>query len=164
MVSQPGSYERSFAFWIRIWTSPPHRATSKPGEAAPGPFYLGTVRNVFERTLPLAEQETIREPLIRMCLSYLDMSGGYPINPAVVATDPEALFEFLIRGQGIQLTNPHLVHTAVASGDVLRILPEWSGPSATLYAVRAGGRVQPLKVRVFIDYLTEHLDEVLQLS
>jgi len=88
----------------------------------------------------------------------------YPINPAVVATDPEALFEFLIRGQGIQLTNPHLVHTAVASGDVLRILPEWSGPSATLYAVRAGGRVQPLKVRVFIDYLTEHLDEVLQLS
>lgn len=90
--------------------------------------------------------------------------ADYPIRPTVVATDPEALFEFLIRGQGIQLTNPHLVHAAVASGEVMRILPEWSGPSATLYAVRAGARVQPLKVRVFIDYLTEHLDEVLRLS
>lgn len=88
----------------------------------------------------------------------------FPINPAVVATDPEALFEFLIRGQGIQLTNPHLVHQAVAAGDVVRILPEWSGPCATLYAVRAGGRVQPLKVGSFIDYLSENLENVLRLT
>lgn len=86
----------------------------------------------------------------------------YPIDPAVVATDPEALFEFLIRGQGIQLTNPHLVHATVVSGDLVRVLPEWSRPSATLYAVRAGGRVQPLKVRAFIDYLTAHLENVLR--
>jgi DNA-binding transcriptional LysR family regulator len=88
----------------------------------------------------------------------------FPINPAVVATDPEALFEFLIRGQGIQLTNPHLVHGAVEAGDVVQILPEWSGPNATLYAVRAGGRVQPLKVRSFIDYLSENLESVLRLT
>lgn len=37
---------------------------------------FGTVRNVFERNLPEAEQETIRDQLIRMCLSYLEMSGG----------------------------------------------------------------------------------------
>ncbi|MGN7295431.1 LysR substrate-binding domain-containing protein [Rhizobium sp. SAFR-030] len=88
----------------------------------------------------------------------------FPINPVVVATDPEALLEFLIRGQGIQLTNPHLVHQAAEAGDVIRILPEWSGPSATLHAVRAGGRVQPLKVRAFIDYLSENLENVLRLS
>lgn len=89
--------------------------------------------------------------------------ASYPINPAVVATDPEGLIEFLIRGQGIQLTNPFLVHAAVKSGEVVRILPDWSGPSAILYAVRAGGRVQPLKVRAFIDYLAQHLDEALHL-
>ncbi|HEV7436138.1 MAG TPA: LysR substrate-binding domain-containing protein [Pseudorhizobium sp.] len=88
--------------------------------------------------------------------------NDYPINPAVVATDPGALFEFLIRGQGIQLTTPYLVGAALATGEIVRILPEWSGPSATLYAVRAGGRVQPLKVRAFINYLTEHLDKALQ--
>jgi AcrR family transcriptional regulator len=37
---------------------------------------FGTVRNVFERNLPEVQQEPIREQLIRMCLSYLDMSGG----------------------------------------------------------------------------------------
>lgn len=89
--------------------------------------------------------------------------ASYPINPAVVATDPEGLIEFLIRGQGIQLTNPYLVQAAVKSGEVVRILPEWSGPGAILYAVRAGGRVQPLKVRAFIDYLAQHLDEALRL-
>ena len=87
--------------------------------------------------------------------------ADYPINPAVVATDPEALLAFLVAGQGIQLTNPYLVRAAVEAGEVVRILPEWHGPEATLYAVRAGGRVQPLKVRAFIDYLAEHLEEVL---
>lgn len=37
---------------------------------------FGTVRNVFERNLPEVQQEPIREQLIRMCLSYLDMSGS----------------------------------------------------------------------------------------
>jgi DNA-binding transcriptional LysR family regulator len=86
----------------------------------------------------------------------------YPINPTVVATDPEALYEFLVRGQGIQLTNQYLVQQAVEAGELVRILPEWSGPDATLYAVRAGGRVQPLKVKVFLDHLAGHLAEVLQ--
>lgn len=90
-------------------------------------------------------------------------TASYAINPAVVATDPEALFEFLTRGQGIQLTNPYLVQAAVESGEVVRVLPEWSGPTATLYAVRAGGRVQPLKVRAFIDYLAQHLDKALRM-
>ena len=37
---------------------------------------FGTVRNVFERNLPAAEQRAIRAQLTVMCLSYLDISGG----------------------------------------------------------------------------------------
>ncbi len=37
---------------------------------------FGTVRNVFERNLPISEQMTIREQLTTMCLSYLERSGG----------------------------------------------------------------------------------------
>lgn len=37
---------------------------------------FGTVRNVFERNLPIPEQHAVREQLIVMCLSYLDFSGG----------------------------------------------------------------------------------------
>ncbi|MDO6966815.1 TetR/AcrR family transcriptional regulator [Rhizobium alvei] len=37
---------------------------------------FGTVRNVFERNLPVKEQAAIREQLIAMCLSYLQSCGG----------------------------------------------------------------------------------------
>lgn len=37
---------------------------------------FGTVRNVFERNLPEAEQAAIRGQLTKMCLSYLDLAGG----------------------------------------------------------------------------------------
>lgn len=35
---------------------------------------FGTVRNVFERNLPVAEQIAVRQQLIEMCLSYLERS------------------------------------------------------------------------------------------
>ncbi|HEV7436139.1 MAG TPA: hypothetical protein VGO22_14860 [Pseudorhizobium sp.] len=35
-----------------------------------------TVRNVFERSLSVAEQKAVREQLIRICTPYLDLSGG----------------------------------------------------------------------------------------
>jgi AcrR family transcriptional regulator len=38
---------------------------------------FGTVRNVFERNLPVCEQEAIRHQLMTMCLSYLKASGGF---------------------------------------------------------------------------------------
>lgn len=37
---------------------------------------FGTVRNVFERNLPVCEQEAVRHQLMTMCLSYLEASGG----------------------------------------------------------------------------------------
>lgn len=37
---------------------------------------FGTVRNVFERNLPSAQQSAIRRQLATMCLSYLKASGG----------------------------------------------------------------------------------------
>ncbi len=37
---------------------------------------FGTVRNVFERNLPPADQEAIREELTRMCLAYLAIAGA----------------------------------------------------------------------------------------
>ena len=36
---------------------------------------FGTVRNVFERNLPVCEQEAVRHQLIAMCLSYLQAWG-----------------------------------------------------------------------------------------
>jgi AcrR family transcriptional regulator len=37
---------------------------------------FGTVRNVFERNLPLTLQVDIRKQLVAMCMSYLERAGG----------------------------------------------------------------------------------------
>ena len=38
------------------------------------------------------------------------------------------------------------------------MLHEWSGPAPTLDAMRAGGRIQPPKVRAFLDFLVPRLN------
>jgi len=37
---------------------------------------FGTVRNVFERSMPAELQADIRSQLVAMCLSYLEGAGG----------------------------------------------------------------------------------------
>ena len=81
-----------------------------------------------------------------------------PLRPVVVASDPEALHSFLLAGDGLLMTNHLRVAADVAAGRLVRVLPEWDGPEPALWAVRPGGRVQPPKVRAFLDFLTPRLD------
>lgn len=46
---------------------------------------FGTVRNVFERNLPSADQNAIRDEMRRMCLAYLAMAGGEVFPPIQAA-------------------------------------------------------------------------------
>ncbi|KXF75619.1 transcriptional regulator [Paramesorhizobium deserti] len=82
----------------------------------------------------------------------------FPIRPVAVAGDPEGLHGFLLAGDGLQLSNHVLVRADVAAGRLVRVLPEWSGPEFGLYALRAGGRVQPPKLKAFMDFLLPRLD------
>ncbi|GAB1583851.1 LysR substrate-binding domain-containing protein [Phyllobacterium phragmitis] len=82
----------------------------------------------------------------------------FPINPVAVAGDPEGLHGFLLAGDGLQLTNHMLAAGDVAAGRLVRVLPDWSGPELGLYALRAGGRVQPPKLKAFMDFLVPRLD------
>jgi DNA-binding transcriptional LysR family regulator len=84
--------------------------------------------------------------------------SAYAIRPVAVAGDPEALHGFLLAGDGLQLTNHVLVKADVEAGKLVRVLPEWSGPEFTLYALRASGPVQPPKLSAFMDFLLPRLD------
>jgi DNA-binding transcriptional LysR family regulator len=81
-----------------------------------------------------------------------------PLRPVAVASDPEALHIFLLAGDGLLMTNHSRVAADVAAGRLVRILSEWDGPEPALYAVRPGGRVQPPKVKAFLDFLVPRLD------
>jgi DNA-binding transcriptional LysR family regulator len=75
-----------------------------------------------------------------------------------VASDPEALHSFLLAGDGLLMTNHLRVAADVAAGRLVRVLADWDGPEPVLYAVRPGGRVQPPKVKAFLDFLAPRLD------
>lgn len=89
-------------------------------------------------------------------------SGGersqFKVRAVAVASDPEALQGFLLEGVGLFMTNHVRVKSDVAAGRLVRVLPEWAGPEPTLYAIRPGGRVQPPKVKAFLDFLIPRLD------
>lgn len=82
----------------------------------------------------------------------------FPVRPIAVASDPEGLHGFLLAGEGLQMTSHLRVRADVAAGRLVHVLPEWSGPAPTLYAMRAGGRIQPPKVRAFLDFLVPRLN------
>ncbi|PDT81759.1 LysR family transcriptional regulator [Sinorhizobium sp. BJ1] len=97
-------------------------------------------------------------PLVAWPLSNGGERSQFKVRPVAVASDPDALHEFLLAGVGLLMTNDVRVKSDVAAGRLVRVLPEWAGPEPTLYAIRPGGRVQPPKVKAFLDFLIPRLD------
>jgi DNA-binding transcriptional LysR family regulator len=91
-----------------------------------------------------------------------DGDGGalrdYPIDPVVVADDPQALKGPLFAGEGLMMATDMIMRDAVAEGLVQPILAGWTGRCPALNAVFPRGHIQPPKVRVFIDFLVSRLD------
>lgn len=77
------------------------------------------------------------------------------IKPVVIADNAEALRKLALSGTGIALLATFVISDDLQSGRLERVLPQWSGPESSIWAVYPSGRFLPLKVRVFIDYLVE---------
>ncbi|RCS22585.1 LysR family transcriptional regulator [Phyllobacterium salinisoli] len=97
-------------------------------------------------------------PGVEWPLSHGGERSQFKVRAVAVASDPEALHRFLLEGVGLLMTNHVRVKSDVAAGRLVRVLPEWVGPEPTLYAIRPGGRVQPPKVKAFLDFLIPRLD------
>lgn len=82
----------------------------------------------------------------------------FPINPMIVANDPSALNNAMLRGEGLLLTADVLAKPYIESGMVTRVLAGWAGPEYDFNAVFAGGRLISPKVRAFVDFLVERLN------
>jgi DNA-binding transcriptional LysR family regulator len=106
----------------------------------------------------LLVQHFFERPVVEWPLTKGDQHLNAPLRPVAVASDPEALHSFLLAGDGLLMTNHLRVAADVAAGRLVRVLPDWNGPEPVLYAVRPGGRVQPPKVKAFLDFLAPRLD------
>ena len=70
---------------------------------------------------------------------------------------PGALAAMLRQGAGISVLDQYTAQENIASGKLVRLLPEWQLPSGGIYAVYPPGRHVSARVRTFIDFYRELL-------
>lgn len=79
------------------------------------------------------------------------------INPTVMGSDLILLRELACQGGGVALLPNSITKEALALGQLVHVLPEWTVPHGILHAVYPSRRGMLPAVRVFINYLVEQL-------
>ncbi|TEA80166.1 LysR family transcriptional regulator [Allopusillimonas ginsengisoli] len=77
----------------------------------------------------------------------------FPVQPVMVASDPEFLRPALYAGEGITLAMHASMKDDIESGKLSAVLADWSGPEQAVHAVYPQSRVMAPKVRAFVDYV-----------
>jgi len=67
------------------------------------------------------------------------------------------ILEALLAGDGIGLCPAWLAHAPLASGQLVRVMPDWSGHPQQLTLLSPSRRYQPLRARLFIDFAAQAL-------
>ena len=79
------------------------------------------------------------------------------VNPTVMGSDLMMLAKLVSQNCGIALLPDSVVGEYVATGRLVHVLPDWKAPHGIFHAVYPSRRGLLPTVRVFIDYLVEHL-------
>jgi DNA-binding transcriptional LysR family regulator len=73
------------------------------------------------------------------------------------ANSPELLMRMTLDGAGIAVVNDHFALAHLEAGRLIRILPDWSAPPVSAWAVFPGRRLMPAHARAFVDALAARL-------
>ncbi|MEC5161136.1 MULTISPECIES: LysR family transcriptional regulator [unclassified Janthinobacterium] len=76
----------------------------------------------------------------------------------LLANSPELLVRMACTGIGIAASTERFAAPYLASGELVRVLPEWSFPTVTGWVVFPGRRLMPAKTRVFLDMMEQMYD------
>ena len=76
----------------------------------------------------------------------------------MTGNSPELLARLAAAGAGIASCTDRYAAPLLAAGTLVKVLPEWSFPAVTGYAVFPGRRLMPAKTRAFLDMLEAHHD------
>jgi DNA-binding transcriptional LysR family regulator len=92
----------------------------------------------------------------------VDRDGNYhqvAINSRLQMNNSLALREALLKGAGVALTPTFVVGSEIRSGLLMAVLSEYSALEVSIYAVYPQRKHLSPKVRAFIDYLSEQIDD-----
>lgn len=81
-----------------------------------------------------------------------ELSGNFEANSA------DAIYHATLAGLGIARLSLYLVQPDLASGRLVRVLPDYVQDESNIVAIYADRRNLAPKVRVFIDYLVSHFE------
>ena len=73
----------------------------------------------------------------------------------LAANSPDLLARIACAGTGIAASSDLFAEGSVEKGELVRVLPEWSMPEVTGWAVFPGRRLMPAKTRAFLDMMEE---------
>lgn len=78
--------------------------------------------------------------------------------PRYGCADFGAVRDAAIAGLGVALLPDHACRDALRSGALVRVFPDWHGPSGVVHLVFSTGKGRPPLVRAFIDHLAKELE------
>jgi DNA-binding transcriptional LysR family regulator len=116
-------------------------APQTPEEAATMPFVaLSVLSKPYSWTF---ERDGVRQPV--------RLGQGLACNTAI------AVLSAAQHAGGMAILPDHMVAASVRTGQLVRLLPEWTLPGGGIHAVFPASRYRPQKTRVFIDALRDSL-------
>lgn len=86
-----------------------------------------------------------------------DQEQTFPISPVLIAEGVTSVREAVRDGLGIALLPDWLLRDDLASGRLVRVLPQWKAKDMPVHVVYAGQRVLPMRVSSFIDFAVRQL-------
>lgn len=81
----------------------------------------------------------------------VSVGGNYRVN------NSEALLAAAIQGLGIARLPDFVATPYIQSGELIQLLPDYVMPEKSIYAIFPERNHMPIKLRVFLDYLTQQL-------
>jgi DNA-binding transcriptional LysR family regulator len=81
------------------------------------------------------------------------------VRPAFSFSSISLCREFALAGHGVTMMRKLFAYPSLENGELLRLLPEWSGVKHDIFVLRHPGQ-PPGRVRVFVDYLTNYFSKI----
>ena len=85
-----------------------------------------------------------------------------PVKPLLLANHIGTLLRATLHGAGISVHPAEMITQALEEGRLLRVLPEWTTGTFTLYATIPSRQFMPARVRTFLEFLIERTNRALR--
>ena len=85
------------------------------------------------------------------------MSKSVRVQGNIQTNSSEVIRSAVIGGMGIGYAPTWLFESELASGEVIRIMPDWDSPQSPIHLVSPAARKHSAKVRAFGDHIADAL-------